>query len=166
MIKLLSNDYLIDIMNIMNIIKDVILRMNQQGIDQWDEVYPDIETIRKDLQEKCAFGYFIGDELSGYISINEDMPPEYNSLIWKIEQEQSLIVHRLIVKVQQQGKGIAKEIMSFAEDYAKKIGYKAIRLDAFSKNPVSLKLYESNGYQKVGLVYFRKGLFYCFEKNL
>jgi hypothetical protein len=54
--------------------------------------------------------------------------------------------------------------MQFVETKAKNDGYTAIRLDAFSANPKSLELYQGLGYSLAGQVYFRKGMFYCFEK--
>ena len=152
--------------DIMKIVKDVIIKMNQNGIYQWDEIYPDENTIRKDLHDKCAFGYFINNQLSGYVAINDDIPIEYNSVKWNNDFGKVLIIHRLIVKVQEQGKGISKIMMNFIEKFAKISEFQSIRLDAFSNNPISLNLYESYGYTNVGFVNFRKGLFYCFEKEL
>jgi ribosomal protein S18 acetylase RimI-like enzyme len=43
---------------------------------------------------------------------------------------------------------------------------KSIRLDAFTKNFYALKMYEKLNYRKVGQGYFRKGIFYIFEKAL
>ena len=46
------------------------------------------------------------------------------------------------------------------------LGCGAIRLDAFTGNAPSLRLYQALGYEDVGQVRFRKGLFRCFEKGL
>ena len=45
-------------------------------------------------------------------------------------------------------------------------GKRAIRLDAFSKNPFALKMYIALGYTVVGEARWRKGLFYLMEKVL
>ena len=76
------------------------------------------------------------------------------------------MVHRLMVDPRYQGRGIAGELMRFAEDRAGELGYDAIRLDAFSANPRALWLYQRLGYHDAGCVTFRKGLFRCFEKRL
>ncbi len=164
MIKVLNEDYLTDVMTI---IKEVIIHMNEQGIDQWDEVYPNIEIITQDLKEKCAYGYFDNDELSGYVAINKTYPPPYDKFKWKVNNGEFLVVHRLMIKPDKQGKGIAKQLMSFAEEFIRGNGYKAIRLDAFSLNPVAISLYEHIGYSKVGSGASRKGgLCYFYEKVL
>jgi len=56
--------------------------------------------------------------------------------------------------------------MNFAEEYARSSGYSSIRLDAFLQNKAALKLYEKRGYENVGTVVFRKGVFNCYEKIL
>jgi ribosomal protein S18 acetylase RimI-like enzyme len=62
--------------------------------------------------------------------------------------------------------GLARFLMRFAELRARRLGYDAIRLDAFTGNAPSLGLYRALGYAEVGGVRLRKGLFRCFEKPL
>ena len=82
--------------------------MNAEQIFQWDEQYPSREIIKKDISEGSAFGFFQSDELRGYIVLNEEYSPEYNSLEWKDKNGTALIVHRLSIKADCQGQGIAK----------------------------------------------------------
>ena len=138
--------------------------MNAEQIFQWDEQYPSREIIKKDISEGSAFGFFQSDELRGYIVLNEEYSPEYNSLEWKDKNGTALIVHRLSIKADCQGQGIAKQLMMFAEEYAINRGNSSIRLDAFLHNKAALSLYDNLGYTKVGTVTFRKGEFYCYEK--
>lgn len=161
MIKKLSMDQLFDAFSI---IESVIDKMNAEQIFQWDEQYPSREIIKKDISEGSAFGFFESDELRGYIVLNEEYSPEYNSLEWKDKNGTALIVHRLSIKADCQGQGIAKQLMMFAEEYAINNGYSSIRLDAFLHNKAALSLYDNLGYTKVGTVTFRKGEFYCYEK--
>ena len=53
-----------------------------------------------------------------------------------------------------------------AESIAKNNGIKAIRLDAFTENPVALSLYEKLGYSIAGYADWRKGRFALMEKKL
>ena len=149
-----------------HIFTDVKRDMISQGIDQWDEVYPNEKIIETDILNNHAFGYCADGVLMGYIAINEYFDKEYNDLDWKHPDNRPLIVHRLAVHSKFQGLGIAKALMLFAEDKAINEGYATIRLDAFSKNPKALKFYDNLDYQFVGEVTFRKGVFYCFEKSM
>jgi ribosomal protein S18 acetylase RimI-like enzyme len=161
MIRKLSKKHLSEAFSI---IESVVSKMNKESIFQWDEHYPTRGIIEKDIDDEYAFGFFHLDELRGYIVLNEEYSPEYDSLEWNDKSETSLIVHRLSIKANCQGQGIAKQLMIFAEEYAKKSNYSSIKLDAFLHNKAALSLYENLGYTKVGTVTFRKGQFHCYEK--
>lgn len=161
MIKKLSPSSLSDAFSI---IESVIAKMNAEKIFQWDEIYPGRDIIEKDIADGHAFGFFHSAELRGYTVLNEDYSPEYDSLKWEDRKGKSLIVHRLSIKADCQGQGIAKELMVFAEKYAKDNSYSSIKLDAFTDNKAALSLYEKLGYTKIGMVKFRKGKFNCYEK--
>ena len=163
MIKKLSKDYLFDAFSI---IESVVSKMNNESIFQWDEHYPTREIIEKDIDAGHAFGFFHLDELRGYIVLNNEYSPEYNSLEWTDKSGTSLIVHRLSIKADCQGQGIAKQLMIFAEEYAEINSYSSIKLDAFLDNKTALSLYEKLGYTNIGRVTFRKGAFNCYEKIL
>lgn len=155
-----------DIQSIMNIIKAATLEMESKNIHQWDEIYPDKAVINEDI----ANGNLLVNEEDGIISalivLNEDQSEEYGDLNWKYTSGKQLVIHRLCVDPKAQGGGIARRLLEYADEFAVKNGYRAIRLDAFAQNERALRLYEKNGYEKVGSVQFRKGEFYCYEKNM
>ena len=57
-------------------------------------------------------------------------------------------------------------MMDFAEEFAKRKGYRSIRLDAFDENPRALEIYEARHYRRAGPVIFRNRKFSCFEKQI
>jgi GNAT superfamily N-acetyltransferase len=85
---------------------------------------------------------------------------------WSIRAPRVAVVHRLMVHPVCQGRGIGPYLMRFAELRARQLGYGAMRLDAFTRNPRSLHLYQRLGYRDAGPVRLRKGLFRCLEKDL
>lgn len=147
------------------LIKKTIAEMRSRGIDQWDEIYPAPTDIESDIAEGNAFGLFEGSVLAGYETLNEDESPEYDSVQWRHTEGKRLIIHRLCVAPEFQGKGNAKKLLLFAEQHALINGYGLIRLDAFRLNAAALRLYESNRYELCGKVLFRKGEFNCYEKK-
>lgn len=163
MIRKLTKD---NISDAFMIIKSVIEKMNSENIFQWDDLYPKYEIIAQDINQGYAYGYFKLSELIGIVAVNEEYPIEYDSINWQNKVGKSLIIHRLSVKSNCQGQGIGKELMIFIEEYAKNNGYSSIKLDAFLNNQSALKLYENLGYNNIGEVNFRKGIFNCYEKVL
>lgn len=155
-----------DIEPIMNIIKAAILDMESKNIHQWDEIYPDKAVINEDIANGNLYVNEEGRIINALIVLNEDQAEEYGDLNWKYTSEKQLVIHRLCVNPRAQGGGIARKLLKYADNFAVKNGYGAIRLDAFTQNERALRLYEKNGYEKVGSVEFRKGEFYCYEKNV
>jgi len=80
-----------------------------------------------------------------------------------------LVIHRLAVDPSAQGLGIGKQLCIFAEQFAQQNNYDGIRLDTYSGNPISIKLYQALAYHMPeGHCHFNnKPLpFYCFEKSV
>ena len=151
---------------VMKLLERATQRLDELGIHQWDSVYPDAGTITADIQNGTLHALMNGDKLAGILVLNEYQDPEYNDVQWAHTDEKPLILHRLCLDPDYQGKGISKLMMTHVEEYARKNNYQSIRLDAFAENWISLKLYESIGFSIQGMVHFRKGQFYCFEKSI
>lgn len=150
----------------MAIVRAVSARLLAMGIDQWDEVYPNRRVLSRDVEAQSL--YVVEDDgvVQAMMALNEVQDKEYVDVRWLLPDARALVVHRLCVDPAFQGRGLARQLMAFAEDYARCNGYASIRLDTFSKNPISQSLYASLGYTQCGSVTFLKGLFYCFEKDV
>ncbi|MBO7485290.1 MAG: GNAT family N-acetyltransferase [Spirochaetaceae bacterium] len=158
-----------DLDEICSLIKSAIVVMEQRGIFQWDEIYP----ARKDfLNDINTSSLFVGvpdcgekKRITVVYALNKECDEEYKTADWKYCGEWR-VVHRLCVHPDFQNRGIAKETLLHIENKARAFGANSIRLDVFSQNPFSLKLYERSGYHKTGEVHWRKGLFYLMEKGI
>lgn len=108
----------------------------------------------------------INNEIVAAIVFNENQEKEYLDGHWNNNGSKTAVIHRLCVKPQFQGYGMATKLMKYVESNLKNNSYNDIRLDAFSKNPYAVNLYKKIGYKEVGETYFRKGRFLLFEKVL
>lgn len=142
--------------------------MEKENILQWTESYPNIEIVIQNIDNKELYELSNEAEIFGVICLNVYQYPEYETVDWKAETEEALIIHRLAISPIFQNKGLAKILMTFAEEYALKAGFKSIRLDAYSGNEKALRIYEGLNYKKRGEVNFlgRKIPFFCYEKIL
>lgn len=141
--------------------------MRENGIDQWDENYPDLPRLAEDIASKTLFAYRENDRVLGIVVLNETQDPEYAEISWStLETARNLVVHRLAVAPEHQGKGIARKLMDFGEAWAKEQGYDAIRLDTFSQNPRNQKFYANRGYKALGSVflsYKKEHPYFCYD---
>ncbi|MFF2450144.1 GNAT family N-acetyltransferase [Neobacillus sp. NPDC058068] len=142
--------------------------LRKKGVKQWDRFYPNRYIIKADITKGNLFGIMIGSKVAGAVVLDTNESKYYRNLKWDDCNGKPLIIHRLGVLPQFQGKGYGKQLLQFAENYAETNGYTSIRLDVFSLNPGALKMYERAGYQFVGMVRFpfRKAPYKCYEKNI
>ncbi len=148
-----------------SIVRDATRHMDEQGIPQWDEIYPDKAILTKNIERQEMHVIEPDGRVAGIIVINEEQPPEYAVVEWAYPGR-ALVVHRLTIAPTYRRRGLTTRLMDFAEETAAIQGYNCIRLDAFTRNPAAFTLYENRGYRKAGVVRSRKGEFYCYEKAI
>lgn len=143
--------------------------MLQQGIEQWNENYPSLSVLTRDLEAGHAYVYILNDRLVGSVMFSQEKDPLYEPIQWSTPDSDSYYVHRLAVHPQVQGQGIARALMDFVESEIKNRGGTAVRLDTFSLNPRNNRFYKARGYTQLGDIYFAHKSphpFHCFEKLL
>lgn len=144
-------------------------KMIQERIFQWDDNYPNSEVFQKDLNRKELYILISEKSILGCIVISTKMDEVYKPVNWLTETSNHYYIHRLAVKPDQQGKGIARKMMRFAENLAIKNNIISIRLDTFSKNLRNQKFYTNLGYKRLENIYFKEQSefpFYCYELPL
>ncbi len=144
------------------------MAMELENIFQWTDSYPNHDIIINDINNNDLYELSEEEKLLGVICLNVSQDPAYKTIDWHDRNGKVLIIHRLAINPLFQNKGLAKELMNFAENFAVINNFTSIRLDAFSGNKKALKLYEGRGYMNRGEVNFhgRDLPFFCFEKML
>ena len=155
-----------DLENIMKMYKSCVAGMIKNGIDQWDDTYPNTETIAQDLKNQTYYVAEETGEIIGGINIDKNQDPTYLDINWQDPSNQFLVVHRLGVKEENWGDGIGKFLMIFTEEVVIEKDLKSIRLDTYSGNPKAMEFYIRLGYRELGTIHLKpnKNEYYCFEK--
>jgi len=154
----------VDAAALLSLVRDCVAAMRAAGIEQWDEVYPNAETIARDLKASTLHVLDDGTGIVASITIDQNLDPLWLGMGWTAESEPAAAVHRLMVHPLQQGRGLAKQLMLHAENVARAQGCRSIRLDTFLQNPAAMALYPRLGYRRTGTAMMRKGEFVGFEK--
>ena len=146
--------------------KSCVTGMVENGIDQWDETYPNDEIIIEDLNVGTYYVAEMNETIIGGINIDKNQDDTYLSLDWKDKSDSFLVVHRLGVKEEFWNKKIGKDLMLFTEKLVIEKGLKSIRLDTYSGNPKAMEFYRRLGYTELGTIDLKpdKDKYYCFEK--
>lgn len=158
-----------DIPHIKSITAACAQHMIKQGIYQWNEHYPSLDILTKDVVANTVYVYLENDNIVGTIMLSLEMDDFYATIKWLTPNAKQLYVHRLAVHPTFQGKGIARKLMDFGEAFAKENNCRSVRLDTFSQNPRNNRFYQARNYQRVGEVFFAlksEHPFYCYEKVL
>lgn len=155
-----------DLGNIMIMYKSCVKGMIANGIDQWDDTYPDIDTINQDLEKQSYYVVEEKGEIIGGINIDQNQDKTYLDIDWEDKSDSFLVVHRLGVKEEFWNKKIGKDLMLFTEQLVTEKGLKSIRLDTYSGNPKAMEFYRRLGYRELGSINLKpnKNEYYCFEK--
>ena len=139
-----------DLEEIIQLYKNAIVKMDEQNIPQWDEVYPDSTILEDDVKKNQMFIGKKNDKIAVCFVLNEECDEEYKNGKWICPDSRFCVIHRLCVSPDFQNQGIAGETMKHIEEVCRAQKYDSIRLDCFTKNPYSRRLYDKCGYTVTG----------------
>lgn len=142
------------------------IAMDERGIFQWTLAYPSREAFEVDISRNELFVLKSDEKLKGCIVISTLMDTVYEPVTWLAPNDNNRYIHRLAVHPEFQGQGYARQLMAFAEKYARDNKAVSVRLDTFSQNKRNQKFYEQRGYAQLGDIYFPEQSvhpFHCYE---
>lgn len=160
---------------IFDFVQNAVSAMISQKIFQWDEIYPAYDDFERDIKNGEAFVAEIAENENDFESrkkiaavhaLNKECDEAYKTGNWQYGGDDYIVLHRFCVNPEFQHKGIGFKVWSHILAQAKADGIKAVRLDVFTQNPYSRRLYEKLGFKTVGFAEWRKGKFLLQEKIL
>lgn len=157
-----------DIPQIWKILQGAIERRKNDGSQQWQDGYPNEDSVRNDIQKSAGYVLAAPDEsIIGYTAILINDEPAYDKLDgnW-LSNGDFVVVHRLAVSGDYLGQGFAQEIMRHTEDIAKQHNIYSVKVDTNFDNLGMLRVFEKLGYNYCGEVMLRGGMRKAFEKVL
>ncbi len=156
-----------DLHKVMYVVDEVKEDMNSQGNDQFDDNYPREEHFRDDIENESLFVKCIGIDIAGVICVNNKEFTDYEKFNWS-KKTSSTVFYRLVVNKSYRRKGIARELVSLAEDISRMQGLNYIKGATYEINKPMISLFENLNYNFVGKSYVdnKKYPFYYYEKLL
>ena len=118
--------------------------------------YPTPQVARAGIEEGTMYLAYIQDDprLAATFILNQKQPEAFGDLAWPQDPEgqQALIIHTLAVHPDFSNRGIGRQCLAFARRQGEERGLLSLRLDVYTENWPGLHLYESFGFQYVGVV--------------
>lgn len=155
-----------DLDEIFGFVKAAIEKMILQDIPQWDEIYPTRDDFAADIESGNLYVGELDGRLVCVYVLSKDCDEEYNNAQWKTDTDNFIVLHRIVVNPDFQNQGIGRLTMEHIIDSLMEQKVQSLRLDVFSLNPYSQRLYDKLGFVRTGQANWRKGLFYLMEKVL
>ena len=143
-----------------------LYRTRLYGPADWNEYYPNEETIEFDLSRDALF-VMKNDagELIATISIDEDQ--EVDSLtVWDENIAPAGELARLCVREDMQNQGIARRLLQYGMEELKKQGKRSVHFLVCKTNKKALRSYEKLHFDVVGESDLFDEDWWCYEKEL
>lgn len=154
-----------DLHLIWDILQQAIIRRREDGSNQWQDGYPNLGVIQKDIERGVGFVLTDKDTIIGYVAVLVNDEPQYANIEGEwLTTGDFVVVHRVAVSEDYVGRGLAKRILGFVEDYAIDNHINSIKADTNFDNIAMMKTFEKLGYIYCGEVYFRGSARRAYEK--
>lgn len=163
----LRKSEVLDIPEIIRIISDAKAFLKDQGLDQWQSVYPSEVDIMTDIE--CGYSHVLEDE--GRIlctgAILEGAEKFYEVIYdgsW-ITDGRYMTIHRLATRSDSRGRGTASIFIEETVRLCREKGLPSIRIDTHRGNLPMQRMLEKNGFVRCGIIVFGdEGERVAFEK--
>ncbi len=150
---------------IWEILSQAISRRKKDGSAQWQDGYPNPQTVENDIANGNGFVLMRDNAILGYAALIYNNEPAYNDIEgnWLTDND-FYVIHRVAVADEALGNGYAQEIFRRIEAFVKEQSVKSIRVDTNFDNPAMLNIFTKLGYTYCGEVYFRGSPRKAYEK--
>jgi GNAT superfamily N-acetyltransferase len=156
-----------EIPTIWDILQHAIQRRKEDGSNQWQDGYPNLEVIQQDIEKGEGFVLTEEETIIGYSAILVNDEPEYANIEGEwLTNDDFVVFHRVAISEEYLGRGFAQKIFSYIEEFALSHKIYSIKADTNFDNIAMMRIFEKSGYTYCGEVYFRGSPRKAYEKVL
>ena len=148
-----------DVDRIMDIMHQAQEYLKSNNVDQWQDGYPQPDIILNDIKNKESYVAEVDGIVAGTLVISFRGEETYDKIYegeW-LSDEDYCVVHRVAMDKNYRGKGLASDMLKYAEKLSKEKNIKSIKIDTHLDNKVMRGLISKNGYKYCGIIYLNNG---------
>lgn len=141
-----------EVNQIMQVIEAAKKCLAEAGSTQWQNGYPDADTIIEDIISGQAYVAREEGELLAYVAVTKSPEKAYEAIYdgnWEGNEAEYLVFHRIAVASDVQDQGVAQ---TFLEGLIEGFDYLDFRSDTHAENKIMQHIFEKLGFQQVGKV--------------
>lgn len=152
---------------IWQILRDAIEQRRKEGSQQWQQGYPNEQTVVEDLTNDYAYVLVEDDTIVAYAALIFGIEPAYNEIDGKwLTDGDYVAIHRVATASAVKGKGVATTLLLQIEDLCRKNNVSSIKLDTNFDNVPMLRILDKLNYTYCGEVFFIGAPRKAYEKVL
>lgn len=148
-----------DMPEIMKIIKQAQDYFKDQGINQWQNNYPNEEVISNDILRGDSYILENNGTVVATTVISFEKEKNYNTIYngkW-ITNEEYAVIHRIAVDNNSKGLGVSHFLINYAKKLCMQRGVNSIKVDTHHENIPMRKLLQSSGFKYCGIIHLEDG---------
>lgn len=150
---------------IWNILKEAIEQRKQEGSRQWQDGYPNEQTVDDDIEKGYAYVLVDANVVVAYVAIIFDGGPAYDSIEGKwLTYGDYVAIHRVATSNAAKGKGVATRLLQLLEPFCLERKVHSIKLDTNFDNAPMLKILNKLDYTYCGEIFFKGASRMAYEK--
>lgn len=148
-----------------DILQQAIEQRRKDGSDQWQNGYPNEQTVHDDIAKGYAY-VLVGDEMIiAYAAIIFDKEPAYENIDGRwLTHGDYMVVHRVATSNAVKGKGVATKLFELLEDLCLQKEVYSIKVDTNFDNIPMMKILDKLHYTYCGEIFFSGASRRAYEK--
>ena len=152
---------------IWKILQQAIEQRRKEGSDQWQNGYPNEQTVQDDIRDGYAYVLTDNKEVIAYAAIIFGVEPAYNDIQGKwLTNDDYAAIHRVATSNAVKGKGIATLLFKMIEDLCIEQKVYSIKVDTNFDNVPMLRILDKLNYTYCGEIFFNGAPRRAYEKVL
>lgn len=147
-----------DIPAIMAIIAQAQTYFKQQGIDQWQDGYPNTSVIQNDIRNNNSYVLLNGKQVVATAMISFDGEPTYSDIdgAWLTDYPYA-VIHRVAVRTELKGQNLAATFIELTAKMCLQKSIPCIRIDTHRENLPMQRVAQKNGFTYCGVIRLASG---------
>ncbi len=144
-----------DLPAIMKIIDDAKELLNKNGSPQWQNGYPNQETLTQDIAMQTNWVLINDNKVAATATLQLTPEPTYRNITqgqWQQPDEPYATIHRVAISSNYRGQGLSKLLFSNLLTVGQMQGIKNFRVDTHRSNKAMQHIAENFNFKKRGII--------------
>lgn len=150
---------LADLPAIVAMIEEAKVFLRQNGVPQWQEGYPNADSIRQDILAQQSYVWEEAGMVVGSMMLSFATEATYDQVFEGAWRKQGAygVIHRLVVADTAKGKGVSGQLFQAAKAMCLEQKVDMIRIDTHEVNRAMQRTLQKNGFERIGIIHLVDG---------